>query len=326
MIYILGKSPSPQFNLAMEEYCFRKLTQYDKIFLLWQNEPSIIVGKHQNTLEEINTNYVRQQGIHVVRRISGGGTVYHDLNNLNFTIISNEKNGIGFDLKSFTRPIIDTLKALGVTAELSPRNDLRINGKKICGTAQAYVNGRMMFHGCLLFNSDLSALSKGLKEPKEVIHSKGVKSVRSEVDNILPHLSRKMDVREFAARILETIQQEYPGIAEYSFSEEEISLFEEQAVSKYSHWEWNYGQSPQFSIEKKTKLLEGEILVKATVKTGRIESLELFTPFGEWKELEGQMLGVKYTPEDLKAKLREVEADKWVRKFTIDELAEAIVR
>lgn len=326
MIYILGKSHSPQFNLAMEEYCFRKLTQYDKIFLLWQNEPSIIVGKHQNTLEEINTHYVRQQGIHVVRRISGGGTVYHDLNNLNFTIISNEKNGIGFDLKSFTKPIVVTLETLGVTAELSPRNDLRINGKKICGTAQAYVNGRMMFHGCLLFNSDLSALSKGLKEPKEVIYSKGVKSVRSEVGNILPNLNQEMDVREFAARILETIRQEYPEITEYCFDDEEISLFEEQAVAKYSDWEWNYGQSPQFTIEKKTQFHEGEISVKATVKTGRIQSVQFFTPFGELKHLEERISGVKYTPEDLKEKLLEIEADKWIQEFTVDELAEAIVR
>ncbi|MBP1618036.1 MAG: lplJ3 [Bacteroidetes bacterium] len=326
MIYILGKSHRPQFNLAMEEYCFRKLAQQDKIFMLWQNEPSIIVGKHQNTLEEINTQYVREQGIHVVRRVSGGGTVYHDLNNLNFTIISNEKNGIGFDLKEFTKPIIETLARLGAIAELSPRNDLRINGKKICGTAQAYVNGRMMFHGCLLFDSDLSALSKGLKEPKEVILSKGVKSVRSEVDNIRPHLSEKISVHEFAGRILETVKQSYPEMTEYHFNEQELALFEKEADGKYSDWEWNYAQSPPFTIEKKTNFTDGEIWVKASVKMGRIVQVELQTPFGELTQLEQTIPGVKYTHEDLKEKLEEIGARKWIPEFSIDELAEAIVR
>lgn len=326
MIYILGKSHNPQFNLAMEEYCFRKLTQYEKIFMLWQNEPSIIVGKHQNTLEEINTKYVREQGIYVVRRISGGGTVYHDLNNLNFTIISNGKNGLGFDLKSFMKPVMDTLAKLGVHAELSARNDLRINGKKICGTAQACVNGRMLFHGCLLFNSDLSALSKGLKEPKEVIQSKGVKSVRSEVDNILPNLKEKISVQEFADRILETIKETYPEVTEYAFNETELALFEEQAVTKYADWEWNYGQSPQFTIEKKTQFADREIYIKATVKTGRIQAVELFTPSGESKILEEKISGVKYTPEDLRERLEMVAAENCLSEFSVEELTEAIVR
>jgi lipoate-protein ligase A len=310
----------------MEEYCFRKLTQHDRIFMLWRNEPSIIVGKHQNTLEEINTQYVREHGIHVVRRVSGGGTVYHDLNNLNFTIISNEKKGIGFDLKTFTQPIIETLKELGISAELSPRNDLRINDKKICGTAQAFVNGRMMFHGCLLFNSDLSALSKGLKEPKEIIQSKGVKSVRSVVDNILPHLKEQITIDQFATKILETVKRTFPEMTQYEFNEDELALFEQQADQKYSDWEWNYAQSPPFTIEKQTHFDGGDICVKAYIKTGRIVQMKLITPSGELPHLEEKISGVKYSPESLKEKLLEIEAGKWIPKFSIEELTEAIVR
>ncbi|MFT4070541.1 MAG: lipoate--protein ligase [Dysgonamonadaceae bacterium] len=326
MIYILGESHSPAFNLALEEYCFRRLTQYDKIFLLWRNEPSIIVGKHQNTLEEINTQYVREKGIHVVRRISGGGTVYHDLNNLNYTIISNEEKGIGFDLKDFTKPIISTLKKLGVTAELSPRNDLRIDGKKICGTAQAFVKGRMMFHGCLLFNADLSALSKGLKEPKEIIKSKGVKSVRSEVDNILPHLREPLQVEQFADKILETIKEEYPEIKPFDFSPEEIALFKKTATEKYSDWEWNYAHSPAFTIEKRTLTSMGELKVHATISEGRIREISVWTAEENLSSLADNFIGVKYCQEALEEKLQQTPSSFLIPGLTMQEIARAIVR
>ena len=141
MIYIISKSNKPQYNIALEEYCFKKLLNHEKVFMLWINEPTIVVGKHQNTLEEINAEYVRENHINVVRRISGGGAVYHDHNNLNYTIISNEEKGSQFDFKTFSEPVIETLKELGVEASFTGRNDLVIGGQKICGNAQAYING-----------------------------------------------------------------------------------------------------------------------------------------------------------------------------------------
>ena len=163
MKYIINHSNDTAFNIALEEYAFKHLLDEDQIFLLWINKPSIIVGRHQNTIEEINRDYVRENGIEVVRRISGGGAVYHDLNNLNYTIISKEDENKAFDFKSFSTPVINTLAQLGVKAEFTGRNDLEIDGKKFCGNAQAYINGRIMHHGCLLFDVDLSVLANALK-------------------------------------------------------------------------------------------------------------------------------------------------------------------
>ncbi|HEU8383932.1 TPA: lipoate--protein ligase [Streptococcus pneumoniae] len=178
MKYIINHSNDTAFNIALEEYAFKHLLDEDQIFLLWINKPSIIVGRHQNTIEEINRDYVRENGIEVVRRISGGGAVYHDLNNLNYTIISKEDENKAFDFKSFSTPVINTLAQLGVKAEFTGRNDLEIDGKKFCGNAQAYINGRIMHHGCLLFDVDLSVLANALKVSKDKFESKGVKSVR----------------------------------------------------------------------------------------------------------------------------------------------------
>ena len=206
MIYYISKTHDTAFNIALEEYCFKNLRDEDEIFLLWINEPSIIVGKYQNTIEEINTEYTREKGIHVIRRISGGGAVYHDLNNLNYTIISNrDKNQEGFNFKEFSKPIIETLAELGVKAEFTGRNDLEIDGQKFCGNAQAYIKDRVMHHGCLLFNVDFSALGDALKVSKDKIESKGVKSVRSRVTNILPHLKTPITVEEFGDKIMEKI-------------------------------------------------------------------------------------------------------------------------
>ena len=233
MIYIISKSNKPQYNIALEEYCFKKLLNHEKVFMLWINEPTIVVGKHQNTLEEINAEYVRENHINVVRRISGGGAVYHDHNNLNYTIISNEEKGSQFDFKSFSEPVIETLKELGVEASFTGRNDLVIGGQKICGNAQAYINGRIMHHGCILFDTNLSVLSKALEVPKDLIDSKSVKSVRSAVTNILPHLPRKITVEEFSETILQHMKRKFPDMQEYVFSDEELAELLYETETQY---------------------------------------------------------------------------------------------
>lgn len=217
MKYIINHSNDTAFNIALEEYAFKHLLDEDQIFLLWINKPSIIVGRHQNTIEEINRDYVRENGIEVVRRISGGGAVYHDLNNLNYTIISKEDENKAFDFKSFSTPVINTLAQLGVKAEFTGRNDLEIDGKKFCGNAQAYINGRIMHHGCLLFDVDLSVLANALKVSKDKFESKGVKSVRARVTNIVNELPEKITVEEFRDLLLEYMKKEYPEMTEYVF-------------------------------------------------------------------------------------------------------------
>lgn len=217
MKYIINHSNDTAFNIALEEYAFKHLLDEDQIFLLWINKPSIIVGRHQNTIEEINRDYVRENGIEVVRRISGGGAVYHDLNNLNYTIISKEDENKAFDFKSFSTPVINTLAQLGVKAEFTGRNDLEIDGKKFCGNAQAYINGRIMHHGCLLFDVDLSVLANALKVSKDKFESKGVKSVRARVTNIINELPKKITVEKFRDLLLEYMKKSTQRLLNTSF-------------------------------------------------------------------------------------------------------------
>ena len=329
MIYYISKTHDTAFNIALEEYCFKQLKDEDEIFLLWINEPSIIVGKYQNTIEEINTEYTREKGIHVIRRISGGGAVYHDLNNLNYTIISNRDKGQeGFNFKEFSKPIIETLAELGVKAEFTGRNDLEIDGQKFCGNAQAYIKDRVMHHGCLLFNVDFSALGNALKVSKDKIESKGVKSVRSRVTNILPHLKTPITVEEFGDKIMEYMKKQYPDMKEYVFSKEELDYIAKRAEIKRS-WEWNYGESPEFNITRGKRFKNGKIQIFATVENSRIKNIKFYGDFfgknEDLSEIENLLKDVKYTREDVKEKLEMVDIGEYFSKFTVDEVVEVIV-
>lgn len=329
MIYHVSNTNDTAFNIALEEYCFKNLRDQDEIFLLWINQPSIIVGKYQNTIEEINTEYTREHGINVIRRISGGGAVYHDLNNLNYTIISNKDKGKeGFDFKEFSKPIIDTLAELGVKAEFTGRNDLEIDGQKFCGNAQAYIKDRVMHHGCLLFNVEFSALANALKVSKDKIESKGVKSVRARVTNILPHLKEQITVNEFADKILGYMKKHNPNMTEYHFSEEEIEKIKERAEYKRS-WEWNYGESPEYNISRSHRFPKGKIEIFANVINSKIASIKFYGDFfgknEELTDIENLLVDVKYTPEDVKKALENIEINNYFAGFTLDEIVEAIV-
>ena len=330
MIYIVNKSRKPDFNIALEEYCFKKLLQYDKVFILWINEPSIIVGKHQNTLAEINGSFIRENGIHVVRRISGGGAVYHDLNNLNYTIISNEDDDSRtFDFKAFSEPVIQTLKELGVTAKFSGRNDLTIDGKKISGNAQAYIEGRVMHHGCILFDVDLTVLSRALETSKDVVDAKGVKSVRSRVDNILPNLPEKITVTEFADKILAHMKQKYPEMREYLFSDEELVAIEERRRKKFGSWTWNFGSNPTAEIVRERRYPAGKMQLFINTKKGVIEDISFYGTFfgvrSDLAEVQHLLKGVKYTPGEVRKRLSSFDISPYFSGFSIDELTDAIV-
>ncbi len=330
MIYIVNKSNKPDFNISLEEYCFKSLTQFDKIFILWINEPSIIVGKNQNTQAEINEKYVQENGIHVVRRISGGGAVYHDLNNLNYTIISKENSEKRtFDFKAFSEPVIQVLKELGVKAEFSGRNDITIDGKKISGNAQAYIDGRVMHHGCILFDVDLTILSKALETSKEVVEAKGVKSVRSRVDNILPNLPKKITVTEFANKILEQMKKKYSEMKEYQFSEEELNIIENIRKEKFGNWSWNYGLNPVAEIVRERRYPAGKIQVFINTKKGVIEDITFFGTFfgvnSNLTELQNQLKGVKYEQAEVSKTLSTIDITPYFAGFSVKELTEAIV-
>ncbi|HGD1380236.1 TPA: lipoate--protein ligase [Streptococcus agalactiae] len=328
MKYIVNTSNDPAYNVALEAYAFQKLTDIDEIFILWINEPAIIIGRHQNTIQEINKEFIDKNGIHVVRRLSGGGAVYHDLNNLNYTIISNNTQEGAFDFQTFSKPVIDTLAKLGVKAEFTGRNDLEINGQKFAGNAQAYYKGRMMHHGCLLFDVDMSVLGQALKVSKDKIESKGIKSVRARVTNIVDHLSDKITVQEFSDAILAQMKEEYPEMDEYVFSDAELSEIQAMRDNQFATWDWTYGKAPEYTIERGVRYPAGKITTYANVENSTIKSVKIFGDFFGVKpvdDIEKMLEGVRYDYKDVLAALKTVDTSQYFSRMTPEEITKAIV-
>ena len=328
MKYIVNNSTNPAYNIALEAYAFRELMNEDELFILWINEPAIIIGKHQNAIQEINKEYTDEKGIHVVRRLSGGGAVYHDLNNLNYTIISNKADEGAFDFKTFSQPVIETLTDLGVEAEFTGRNDLEIDGKKFCGNAQAYYKGRMMHHGCLLFDVDMTVLGDALRVSKDKIESKGVKSVRSRVTNIIQELPDKISVQEFSDNILNKMKETYPDMTEYILSEAELTKIQKSVDEQFGTWDWTYGQAPKYTVERSVRYPAGKITSYADVENSIIKSLKIYGDFFGIKDvddIENLLIDVRYEYDNVLEKLKTIDITKYFSHMTVEEVAKAIV-
>ena len=295
MKYIDWKETDPQINLAFEEYVFNQMDQDQSYFLLWQNDNAVIVGKHQNTIEEINQEYIRENDIKVVRRLSGGGAVYHDLGNLNFTFIVNDRGREQFDFQTFTRPLVEALKTLGVNAEFNSRNDIAIDGKKFSGNSQYAKRGRILHHGTILFNSNLATIQSALKVKKDKIESKGIKSVKSRVTNITDYLDETYTMEDFKAALLKAMFAN-DNLEKITLSNEEIQAIERLKTEKYATWDWNYGKSPQYNLRKERKCDFGLITVLLQVEKGEIKDLHFYGDYfgnGDIQELEALFIGVK---------------------------------
>jgi len=280
MIFIENEGVNdPHLNLALEEFILRNFDRGEDYLLFYINEPSIIIGRNQNTLEEINQAYIEENGIHVVRRISGGGAVYHDLGNLNFSFITDYDNKKLNNFRDFTSPVIKALNNLGVNAELKGRNDILVNEKKISGNAQFSSVKRMFSHGTLLFDCNLDEVQKTLNVKMSKIQSKGHKSVRSRVANISEFLQTPMDIQTFRKKIIEEIYEEQNHFKSYYLTAEEWGGVKKLKKEKYDQWEWNYGKSPKFNIHRTQRFSIGEIDIRIFVEKGYIESIKFFGDF-----------------------------------------------
>lgn len=325
MLLINNTNTNAYFNLAMEEY-FLKNTNED-IFLLWQNENSIIVGKNQNTLSEINYDYVKENNIKVVRRLSGGGAVFHDLGNINFTFISCNDNSFS-DFKKFTMPIVEALKELNVHAEFSGRNDLLIDGQKFSGNAQYNYKNKVMHHGTLLFSSEINDLSNALKVKPSKFQGKSVKSVKSRVTNISSHLDKKMTVLEFKDYLMDFINKRDENSHFYELNDKDIESINKLVEEKYSTWEWNFGYSPKYSLNNELKYPGGNVEFSLDVHDGLIKDIKFFGDFFGKEDIsfiENKLRNVKHNEYSIKSALEDVDINNYFLNCNIDILVSGIM-
>jgi lipoate-protein ligase A len=275
MLLIDNKNISdPRINLALEEYCFRNLNTYNYL-LFYINQPSIIFGRHQNLFQEINLELVNQKNILLVRRISGGGTVYHDFGNLNFSFITDFTEDKLDYFKTLIGPIIKAIEQLGVSADLTEKNTLVVCGKKISGSSQHTNMRRLLSHGTLLFHSDLNLLQSVLESNLKIIQSKGIASIKSDVTNISEHLLQPMDLKTFLTKLTSAISDEFGGLKEFQLTSVDWEAVYKLAKEKYTSWEWTFGRSPEFSVRHKFKSDSGDIHVDLNVKHGIIENIKM---------------------------------------------------
>ena len=327
MYYIESPSHDAAFNLALEQYIFDRLDPEEEYCMLWRNRRAVIVGKHQNTFAEVDGAYAAQKSVQVVRRLSGGGAVYHDLGNVNFTFIARDGGDGSFDFATFCRPVVRLLTELGGQPELSGRNDMTVDGRKFSGNAQYMRRGRVMHHGTLMYESDLEEVDRLLRVPPDKLTSKALPSVRSRVTNLKPHLTGVNSTEEFMACLRDFLFREYDlrplGLGEIDW--EEVSKL---ADERYRAWEWNWGESPAFSVVKERRVEGcGRIEIHLNAKNGAVEDIVFYGDYfgnGDTEELSALLRGVRLERETVLSALNEVELGRWFAGLDKETFAEIL--
>jgi lipoate-protein ligase A len=325
MLCINDHHTDPYFNLAAEEYVLKNFT--DNCFMLWRNAPSVIVGRHQNSLAEIDADYVKRNNIKVVRRLSGGGAVFHDLGNLNFTFIENTRGDKVVDFKKYTQPIIAVLQSLDVDARFEGRNDLVIDGKKFSGNAEHVFRNRVLHHGTLLFASELADISGALNVHPAKFTDKAVKSVRSRVTNISSHLKQPLDLEEFRNMTLRHTMNSYPDCRPYAYTGDDLEAIGKLRDEKYSTWNWNFGQLQGYNMVNEVKTGGGRMEVHLDVQNGVIGHVRIFGDFfniGDMAELEQLLAGTLHDETNIRMKLAQINLSDYLVNITVDEFVKAL--
>lgn len=329
MKYLITDSNDSRYNLAFEEYCFNKLPMDDSYLFFWINSPTIVIGKNQNTLEEVNHDYVKEKDIKVVRRTTGGGAVYHDLGNVNFSIITSAEDSSSIDFKKYNIPIVNALKELGIDCELSGRNDMTIGGDKFSGIAQSIAGNRVLNHGTLLFNSKLDTLSKALIPKKDKLESKGIKSIRARVTNISDHLEDSISIEEFKRVLMEKLfEMDKSPLVEYVLSTEDLRQIEKLRDEKYDTWDWNYGYSPKCSYKNYKRFPFGSVQISFNIIDGKIQDTTIFGDFFGSRDISilcDHLNGSKYREEDLQTILSKEPLDEYFGNVSSDEILNLIM-
>ncbi len=316
-----GAATDPRLNLALEEFLLRHVVEERPLLLFYVNEPAVIIGRNQNTIEEIDPDYVRRQKLHVVRRLSGGGAVYHDHGNLNFSFITGDSREL-HHFARFTEPVVRALNRLGVPAELRGTSDLFVEDKKISGNAQFAAGGRMFSHGTLLFDTALEKMLRALNPRQAAIESKAVQSIRNFVTNIRDYLPPNMTLADLKEAILSEI---FPGGAVEAFPLDPAAweTVREIAAERYGSWDWNFGRSPRYNMRKSETLPAGKYDVRLEVEKGRIRQVVFYGNFPSSRELMGltdRLIDVRHDPEALRQALAGVDLAPYLGAITTDQL------
>ena len=321
--YLETHSQNPYYNLAFEEYVLCHRTQGDYL-LLWQNDNTIVVGQNQNTEAEINRAFVEQHHINVVRRSTGGGAVYHDLGNLNYSFITDVGDD-GISIRRFTEPVVAALRSLGLNAEASGRNDILVEGRKVSGTAQRRHGGRILHHGTLLFDANPGMVAGALNVDPEKFRSKSTKSVRSRIGNIRDFLPNDMELPAFWAYLKDALSG--GGLTPGALSAEELAEVDRLKREKYDTWEWNYGRSPKFDVRCKRYWDGGCLEANVSIANGVITDVRFFGDFLSvcgLEELVERLKGVTFCPEDVRAVLNDSPVGELFGGITADEVTATI--
>lgn len=321
--YLETGSQDPFYNLAFEETVLRS-RRSGEYLLLWQNDNTIVIGQNQNAEGEINRAFVEAHQIHVVRRTTGGGAVYHDLGNLNYSFITDVGDD-GISIRRFTEPVVAALRSLGLNAEASGRNDILVEGRKVSGTAQRRHGGRILHHGTLLFDANPGMVAGALNVDPEKFRSKSTKSVRSRIGNIRDFLPNDMELPAFWAYLKDALSG--GGLMPGALSAGELAEVDRLKREKYDTWEWNYGRSPKFDVRCKRYWDGGCLEANVSIANGVITDVRFFGDFLSvcgLEELVERLKGVTFHPEDVRAVLNDSPVGELFGGITADEVTATI--
>ncbi len=326
MLYFISSSHQPAFNLASEEYLLKNYEE--DFFFLYSNSPALIVGKHQNTLAEINLEKTEEENIPVVRRLSGGGTVFHDEGNLNYCFIKRGEKGKLVDFQKYSQPIIDTLQKLKVDAKFEGKSDLTIDGKKFSGNASHVFKSKIMQHGTMLFSSDLKRLNQLLKVNPLKFKDRGIRSIRSRVTNISDYLSSPLSLDAFSKLIIDELCISFPDAKAFELNNLDKEKIELLMSEKYNNWEWNYGYSPNYSFEKLSNFPGGVLLdVKLKIEKGLIQKVELdgnCIKFERINSLKNILQNINHDKITVLKALKELKLDDYFNNLDENQLIKAL--
>jgi lipoate-protein ligase A len=296
MLIIDNKITDPWFNLAAEEYLFRELEA--DIFMVYINARSVIIGKHQNPPEEINARFLEENNIPMIRRISGGGAVYHDEGNINYTLIRNTEDGKLVNFSEYTEPVISFLNKEGVDAYRGDKNEIRTGEYKVSGNAEHVFKNRVLHHGTLLFSANLDLMSRCLQQPDAEIASRAVKSNRSRVSNLEGYMKDIGGTGDLGRKFIDHIKTVFPNSESYELSEEDVENINDLKENKFMTWEWNYAWGPDYTFSKTFSIGKEEATVKLEVSKGMIRECK-FTGPEAWEKVESLLTGARHYYDDI---------------------------